>query len=133
MAPALSSCTRFAFLFAIPLILQAARRHRFARWHLHFALPLLIRPFASSARYPTVQVAWLPNCWSPTFLYLFSLFCCYADGLHVSLNQLINGYPQRLCVFPYRIFCRFTLWLYYYCFVCVIYLMLDTLAEDVVA
>ena len=93
-----SSCARFAFLFAILLILQAARRHRFARWHLHFALPLLIRPFASSARCPTVQVAWLPDCWSPTFLYLFSLFCCYADGLHVSLNQLINGYPQRLCV-----------------------------------
>ena len=93
---------------------------------LAFCLPLLIRSFASSARYPTVQVAWLPNCCSRlSFLYLFSLLCCYADGLHVSLNQLINGYPQRLRVLcPYRILCRFTL--YYYRFVCVIYLMLDS-------
>ena len=40
----------------------------------------------------------------------------------------LRGYVR-----PYRIFCRFTLWLHYYCFVCVIYLMLDTLAEDVLA
>ena len=92
--PALSSCTCFLYsLFCSSCRLLAA-----------IASPdgTCISPCPCSFIRSSVRFfCSLPDCTSRLAARLLVSdlppLCCYADGLHVSLNQLINGYPQRLC------------------------------------